>query len=109
METLSNHLEIIVKGSAAYRSMIAEVSNEVLAGLQKLLNNPQASNSEWLSLDEAKKILHYQSKKKWKSLRDNGEIEFSRIGKPFVYKKASLLQYIDKRSNSIKKRKPAVY
>ena len=108
-QIFQNHIEIIIRGSESYHAMVSDISTEILIGLKKALNPDQSSNSEWLSLEEAKKILHYQSKKKWKALRDNGEIEFSRIGKPFVYKKESLFKYIDKRSNSIKKRKPSVY
>lgn len=79
-QTLQTHLEIIVKGSAAYKSMVCDIATEVVNGILKAQNPMHSSGSEWLSLAEAKQILHFASKKKWKFLRDNGEIEFSRIG-----------------------------
>jgi len=64
----------------------------------KTLVKDKEAMPEWLLIGEAKKILPYQSKKKWRQLRDNHEIEFSTHGRQFLYNKQSLLVYILKKS-----------
>jgi len=64
----------------------------------KALVKDKEAMPEWLLIGEAKKILPYQSKKKWRQLRENHEIEFSTHGRQFLYNKESLLAYILKKS-----------
>ena len=60
----------------------------------KISTKQDANDGEWLLLKDAKRILPYQSKKKWKHLRDSNAIEFSAHGRQFLYNKLSLLKYI---------------
>lgn len=54
---------------------------------------------DWLDLVEAKKIVPIKSKKKWKSIRDNGDVDFTKAGKGYLYQRKSLLHYMIKNSS----------
>ena len=53
---------------------------------------------EWLLIADAKKVLPYSSKKKWRQLRETNQIEFSTHGRQFLYNRESLLRYIIRKS-----------
>ena len=67
----------------------------------KFYNNPDEES--WIGIEKAKNIINVVSKKKWKELRDNSEVDFVKSGKSFLYYKPSLNNYLRKNS-TIKKR-----
>lgn len=82
---------------ALSESVAEKVFVRVISHLEK--NSRGGANAErWLLIAEAKKILPFESKKKWKSLRDNLEIEFSKPGRQFLYLESSLLAYLKNHS-----------
>ncbi len=53
---------------------------------------------DWISINEAKKILGYESKKKWKNLRDSGQVDFAQFGRAYKYYRPSLIRLIENNS-----------
>jgi hypothetical protein len=66
--------------------------------------SPKDEKEVWLSLEEAKKILAIRSRKKWKQLRDDAQIDFAKVGRGFVYSSKSIQNYIDNISSKRKKK-----
>lgn len=79
--------------------VLAPMIESAVCNLLKKLNHQQTNQDpEWLPLVEAKKVLPIQSKKKWKQLRDQADIDFAKAGKGFVYNRVSLIRYLEKNS-----------
>ena len=91
----NNNMVVIIDEEAFLQKLAAMLRP---SAEPKVLAKDKEAMPEWLLLKEAKKILPYQSKKKWRQLRDNHEIEFSTHGRQFLYNKESLLVYILKKS-----------
>jgi hypothetical protein len=72
----------------AMRSVLTEF------GLSPPSTNTKMSKGGWLGIEEAKKIVPIKSKKKWKQLRDEAQIDFAKVGKGFIYEISSLHNYI---------------
>lgn len=81
---------------ALAESVAEKVFCRIVHHLETRLENNQGD--PWITLAEAKKILGYESKKKWKELRDTGQIDFAQIGRPFKYYKPSLIKFLEKNS-----------
>ena len=77
----------------ALRELIADAVADALA---KTLVQKKNSADEWLCLEQAKKLLPLHSKTSWQKLRDKREIEFSQINRKILYRKQSILSYIEK-------------
>ena len=75
-----------------------EMRGELRKFSAELRSNSIPADPAWISLKEAKKILPYQSKKKWRELRNSNAIEFSSHGRSFLYNRQSLQQYIVRKS-----------
>jgi hypothetical protein len=88
----NNNIVILVKDSEAYLALVEEIKAEIRNAVREAKSGDNVE--EWVNIEEAKKILGFTSKKKWKQLRDRAEIDFAKIGKPFVYSRKSLLDYI---------------
>ncbi len=98
---------MIIPDSNASADLAEQVAEKVYCRLlDHLEKNSIKGNScdRWLRLEQAKAILPFSSKKKWKSLRDNLEIEFSKPGREFLYLETSLQAYL-KRNSTIKNQK----
>ena len=67
---------------------LIEAKKETLAQL--------AMESDWISTEEAKKLLGIKSKSKMQQLRDYGEIVFTKPGKIILYSKKSIITYLNK-------------
>lgn len=78
------------------------ISEEVTRAINKSGTQSVNNNDDWVSLDEAKKIIPMSSKRKWQELRDTGEIIFSKAGRSYLYSVSSLRCYLLKKSNSKK-------
>lgn len=73
-------------------------------GLCPIYENKKKVEDEWVNIVEAKKVVPIKSKKKWKELRDEAQVDFAKVGKGFIYEINSLQNYILNHS-SITKRK----
>ncbi len=91
------------KASADFAEQVAEkVFCRMLDHFEQ--NSKRNDGEKWLRIVDAKKILPFSSKKKWKSLRDDGEIEFSKPAREFLYLESSLKAYL-KRNSTISNQK----
>lgn len=96
-------MEVIVIESAAFEQLKLEVKNYVKQALKEILEEKNlGASSEWLTIDEARKILPYRSKSTWQILRDTGTIKISQAPKSriILYSRQSIMEYLTK--NTIK-------
>ncbi len=84
------------------RKLIFEEVSKVLRSSKLFSEDMINTEDDWVSLEEAKKIIPITSKRKWQELRDTGEIIFSKAGRSYLYSVSSLRNYLLKRSNSKK-------
>jgi hypothetical protein len=63
-------------------------------GLCPINENKKKVEDEWVNIVEAKKVVPIKSKKKWKELRDEAQVDFAKVGKGFIYEIGSLHNYI---------------
>lgn len=90
-------MDVIIIDSEAYFKLLDEQTKFILSKLKEYKKDSigeEGAKNEWLTLEEAQKILPYRSKTKWQSLRDNGEIVFAQFGRKLLYNRSSLLKYI---------------
>ncbi|MCX6200175.1 MAG: helix-turn-helix domain-containing protein [Bacteroidetes bacterium] len=88
-------MNIIVFEEESYWKMQRELMNMFAETLKKF-QLESASREQWVTPDEAKKILGYSSKRKWQQLRDSGLVKYSQYGKKVKYSRESLYEYISK-------------
>jgi len=97
--TNQTKMNVIVFDSVAYNSLL----NELFARFKKTIKEAQAESlakslpeEDWISPEEAKKLLPYKSKAKWKELRVTGAVRFSKFGRKTRYSKKSILNFLNK-------------
>ncbi|OED35739.1 hypothetical protein AB832_06165 [Flavobacteriaceae bacterium (ex Bugula neritina AB1)] len=92
-------MEIIVLESEAYtqlqKEMMQMLRTTVREAKEEALANMDPAN-DWLSTQEAKKLLGIKSKTKMQELRDYDEIIYSKAGKIIKYSKKSILAYLNR-------------
>ncbi len=81
--------------------VIYRVVGEVVKRLETIRQHEaegknSASGLEFITLAEAQKILPLKSKSSWQTLRDSGELTFSKCKNLILYNRASILEYIRK-------------
>jgi hypothetical protein len=84
--------------SAEFDSFREEIREEFRKLASDLRKGSVTGDAEWVSLHEAKLILGYQSKKKWKELRDTCQVDFAQVGRAFKYHRGSLIKLIEMNS-----------
>lgn len=92
-------MEVIVLDSKAFEQLKLELKSYVKQALSEFLLEKQLSeSSDWITIDDAKKLLPYKSKSTWQNLRDTGVIEFSQFpnSRNILYSKKSILNYLNK-------------
>ena len=92
-------MEVIVIESEAFEQLKLEIKQYVKLALKELLEEKNLSdNNNWITIDEAMKLLPYKSKSTWQKLRDNGLIEISQSlgSRNILYSKKSIQNYINK-------------
>ncbi len=92
-------MEVIVIDSDAFEQLKLDFKSYVKQALREfLLEKQMADSSDWITIDEAKKLLPYKAKSTWQNLRDTGTIEFSQSpnSRNILYSKKSILNYINK-------------
>ena len=80
----------------------SEIAEAVVQAL-KTINGPYGNNqpiSEWIDVDEAKRILSYKSRTTLQQLRDNGSIIFTKYGRKIKYNRQSLYDFLEKNKKS---------
>jgi hypothetical protein len=76
----------------------AEMLKSIVKQLAADINADPAD--DWINEKEAMGILDIASKTTFQKYRDSGEIIYSVVsGKKYLYKKSSIIAYIEKRSN----------
>ena len=96
-------MDVIVIDSEAFEQLKLEIKGYIKWALNELLQEKQlAHDADWITLEEARKILPYKSKSTWQNLRDKCLIEFSQTanGRHILYSRKSILKYIE--SNKVK-------
>ena len=91
-------MEVIVIESEAFEKLKLEIKQYVKQALKELLEEKNlAENKEWITIEEAMKLLPYKSKTTWQKLRDNGTIEISQShgSRTIVYSKKSIQNYLN--------------
>ncbi len=92
-------MEIIVFEKEAYQQMHKDLINLVKQAIreakEEALANADPAN-DWLSTEEAKKLLGIRSKTKLQELRDIEAIRFTKHGRIIRYSKKSILEYLDR-------------
>lgn len=90
MPSFDNNINIICLESEALKSLVKQLAIE-------LKDDPA---DDWINEKEAMGILDIASKTTFQKYRDTGEIIFSVVtGKKYLYKKSSIVAFIEKRSN----------
>lgn len=74
-------------------------------GLYPIGENKKKVEEDWVNIVEAKKIVPIKSKKKWKELRDEAQVDFAKVGKGFIYEINSLHNYILNHSTITKRKR----
>lgn len=92
-------MEIIIFESEAYRRMQQEmlglIRQAVRDAKQEALELASPEN-DWLTAEEAKKLLGIKSKTKLQALRDTDAIVFSQHGRIIKYSKKSILTFLNR-------------
>ena len=92
-------MEVIVIESEAFEQLKLEIKQYVKQALKELLEEKNlAENKEWITVEEAMKLLPYKSKTTWQKLRDNGTIEISQShgSRTILYSRKSINNYLNK-------------
>ena len=92
-------MEVIIIDSKAFKKLkedLFEEFKQVLIEAKKETLAQLAMESDWISTEEAKKLLGIKSKSKMQQLRDYGEILFTKPGKIILYSKKSIITYLNK-------------
>ena len=91
-------MNVIVLDSEAFEQLKQEIKAYVKQALNEFMREKQfAETSEWITLEEAMKLLPYKSKTTWQKLRDNGIIEISQSpgSRTILYSKKSIQKYLN--------------
>lgn len=92
-------MEVIIIDSKAFKKLkedLFEEFKQVLIEAKKETLAQLAMESDWISTEDAKKLLGIKSKSKMQQLRDYGEIVFTKPGKIILYSKKSIITYLNK-------------
>ncbi len=98
-------MEVITFESEAYKKLFEDLdlklSSIVKETVQRVLDQQQNSQ-QWISTEEAMKLLQIKSKTTLGGYRKKNEIMYSLYGGTIVYWKESLLNFIKEHSNEVR-------
>ncbi len=103
--------EIIVSEKEAIKQLLGEELDIRIRSILKEFGfstqqeDRDKKKENWLNIEAAKKIVPIKSKKKWKELRDEAQVDFAKVGKGFIYEIGSLHNYIINHSTITKSKK----
>ena len=83
-------MKLIVFQDEAYQQLVLEFRKMLMDAIAEV------KQDEWLSPEEAKKLLGIKSKSKLQQLRDSGEILFSQHGRIIKYSRQSINRFLMK-------------
>ncbi|MGB5928008.1 MAG: helix-turn-helix domain-containing protein [Cyclobacteriaceae bacterium] len=92
-------MEVIVFEKEAYHRMHGELMSMFKRALKEAKEEAMANAdpaNDWLSTEDAKKLLGIRSKTKLQELRDIEAIRFTKHGRIIRYSKRSILEYLDR-------------
>jgi len=90
-------MEVIVIESKAFDELKKEFEIIVKSALKEMLDSLSGAGvSDWISHNEAQKLLNFRSKSSWQKLRDTGTIVFSQSGRKIMYSRKSILAFLEK-------------
>lgn len=91
-------MEVIVLNTEAYEQLKIELFGFVKKAITEVLAEKKAAdNSDWIPIEEAKKLLPYKSKTSWQKFRDTGIVKFTkaRKGRNIMYSRKSIIEYLN--------------
>ncbi len=92
-------MEVIVIETQAYYQLQQELLSRLAKEVKKAKAEALAAADparDWLSIEEAKKLLGIKSKTRLQELRDTDAIRFTKHGRIIRYSKKSILDYLDR-------------
>ena len=92
-------MEVIIIESEAYKRLLEEQTKIISKAVADAILDLQQKNvaeQDWLTIEQAQKILPYKSKTRWQELRDQRLVEFTKMGRKILYSRTSLEQFIAK-------------
>ena len=89
-------MEVIVIETEAFYKLTEAVVIRIEAGHWARTRSYNNVEREWITQDEAMKLLPYRSKGTWQALRDQGKVIFSQHGRKILYNRDSLIKFIEK-------------
>ncbi len=96
-------MEVIVLDSVAFDRLKQEIKDCVKQALTEFLQEKRSAEaSDWITIEEAKKLLPYRAKSTWQNLRDSGAIIFTQSpnSRNILYSRKSIIAYLNK--NTVK-------
>lgn len=98
-------MEIIMFNSEAYHRMMAELFSKmknILIEAKTEAISISSPENDWITADEAKRLLGIRSKSRLQKHRNDNTIVYSKMGRKIKYSKASILNYLEnnKKSNT---------
>jgi hypothetical protein len=78
-----------------HKDMMRLVKEAIKEAKEEALAQADPAN-DWLSTEEAKKLLGVKSKTKMQELRDEDAIRFTKHGRIIRYSKRSILEYLNR-------------
>ena len=91
-------MEVIVLDSKALDQLKTELFGYVKKAITEVLAEKKtADNSDWIPIEEAKKLLPYKSKTSWQKFRDTGVITFTKAekGRNIMYSRKSIINFLN--------------
>lgn len=92
-------MEVIVIHSEAYEQLKLDLMKCVKESTEAVIKEKlSASQTDWITIEEAMKLLPYKSKTTWQRLRDTGTISISQRpnSRVILYSKKSIMDYLKK-------------
>ena len=90
-------MELIVIESAAYNKLLEEQAKIIRKAVADAILDMQQNTSadqDWLTIEQARKLLPYRSKTRWQQLRDQKKVEFTKMGRKILYSRKSIQEFI---------------
>jgi hypothetical protein len=91
-------MNVIVFEKESYYKMLSEVITFVKNEVTKSLKSSETRNKDddWISPEEAKKLLEVRSKTKMQQLRNSNEIQFAKYGRKIKYSRDSIIKFLNR-------------
>jgi hypothetical protein len=83
----------------AFDELKLEIKKWVKDATQEVLNEKtKSSDSDWITIIEAKKLLPYKSKTSWQKIRNQGVLDYTQSpnSRTILYSKKSIINYLNK-------------